>query len=425
MNTFLLLMLRVIKKDISAVKTILEPVLGSGRFSRFSTWKSLVRAIIALKMFTRKTSSSHVIDDPDLIESTEKLIIKEAQFETYGAEIRAIRNGSGPPKNSPLLPLNPILDDDGLLRVSGRIHRKQVKQGSNHRSAHPIILPKNHHVAVLIIRHYHSKIHHQGRHMTEGVIRSAGYWIVNGKRMISSEIHHCVTCRKLRGKFGWVQMADLPEDRLQEAPPFTFVGLDVFGPWSVVTRRTRGGSANSKRWGVLFTCLVSRGIHVELVEEVSSSSFINCMQRFIALRGPVQQIRSDRGTNFIGAVKELNIDAEFVETGPVKEYLTESKILWVFNPPHASHFGGVWERMIGSVRRILDALLLENRSFDLTHEVLSTFMAEACAIVNSRTQILRHQLSFHHQCCSHRNDQKPRSSYPSSGIRMLYAASGS
>lgn len=373
-----------IKKDISAVKTILEPALGSGRFSRFSTWKSLVRAIITLKMFARKTSASHVIDDPDLIESTEKLIIKEAQFETYGAEIRAIRNGSGPPKNSPLLPLNPILNDDGLLRVGGRIHRKQVKQGNNHRSAHPIILPKNHHVAVLIIRHYHSKIHHQGRQMTEGVIRSAGYWIVNGKRMISSEIHHCVTCRKLRGKFGWVQMADLPEDRLQEAPPFTFVGLDVFGPWSVVTRRTRGGSANSKRWGVLFTCLVSRGIHVELVEEVSSSSFINCMRRFIALRGPVQQIRSDRGTNFIGAVKELNIDAEFVETGPVKEYLTESKILWVFNPPHASHFGGVWERMIGSVRRILDALLLENRSFDLTHEVLSTFMAEACAIVNSR-----------------------------------------
>lgn len=102
-------------------------------------------------------------------------------------------------------------------------------------------------------------------------------------------------------------MADLPEDRLKEAPPFSYVGLDVFGPWSVVTRRTRGGSANSKRWGVLFTCLVSRAIHVELVEEVSSASFINCLRRFIALRGPVQQIRSDRGTNFIGAVKELSL----------------------------------------------------------------------------------------------------------------------
>lgn len=220
--------------------------------------------------------------------------------------------------------------------------------------------------------------------MTEGAIRSAGYWVINCKRMVSSEIHHCVTCKRLRGKFGWVQMADLPEDRLKEAPPFSYVGLDVFGPWSVVTRRTRGGSANSKRWGVLFTCLVSRAIHVELVEEVSSASFINCLRRFIALRGPVQQIRSDRGTNFIGAVKELSLDAEFVESGPVKDYLTMNKVLWIFNPPHASHFGGVWERMIGSVRRILDALLLENKSFDLTHEVLSTLMAEVCTIVNSR-----------------------------------------
>lgn len=98
----------------------------------------------------------------------------------------------------------------------------------------------------------------------------------------------------------------------------------------------------------------------------------------------MQQIRSDRGTNFIGAVKELSLDAEFVESGPVKDYLTMNKVLWIFNPPHASHFGGVWERMIGSVRRILDALLLENKSFDLTHEVLSTLMAEVCTIVNSR-----------------------------------------
>lgn len=126
---------------------------------------------------------------------------------------------------------------------------------------------------------------------------------------------------------------------------------------------------------------------MELVEEVSAASFINCLRRFIALRGPVQQIRSDRGTNFVGAVKELNINAQFVENGPVKTYLTNAKITWVFNPPHASHFGGVWERMIGSVRRILDALLLESRSLDLTHEVLSTLMAEVCAIVNSRPLI--------------------------------------
>lgn len=373
-----------LKKEVVTVKTTVKSVLGAKRFSRFSTWKSLVRALVTLKTLVRRTKTSAVPKDPALYESVEKLIIKEAQSEMYHDEIQAIRNGHEPPKNSPLLPLNPIVDGDGLLRVGGRIHRRQTHLSQDRHSAHPIIIPKGHHIAVLLIRHYHSVIHHQGRQMTEGAIRSAGYWVINCKHMVSSEIHQCVTCKRLRGKFGWVQMADLLEDRLKEAPPFSYVGLDVFGPWSVVTRRTRGGSANSKRWGVLFTCLVSRAIHVELVEEVSSASFINCLRRFIALRGPVQQIRSDRGTNFIGAVKELSLDAEFVESRPVKDYLTMNKVLWIFNPPHASHFGGVWERMIGSVRRILDALLLENKSFDLTHEVLSTLMAEVCTIVNSR-----------------------------------------
>ena len=213
-----------------------------------------------MKTYIRKRNNLPIAEEPSLLASTEKFIIKEVQSEMYSTEIKAIRGGNEPPKSSSLLPLNPILDGDGLLRVGGRTQRRQTTSDSDHYSAQPIIIPKGHHAAVLLIRHHHHMVHHQGRQMTEGAIRSAGYWIVNGKRMITSEIHHCVTCRKLRGKFGWVQMAELPKDRLEEAPPFSYVGLDVFGPWSVVTRRTRGGTANSKRWGVLFTCLVSRGI---------------------------------------------------------------------------------------------------------------------------------------------------------------------
>ena len=73
------------------------------------------------------------------------------------------------------------------------------------------------------------------------------------------------------------KMADLPSDRLEEPPPFTYVGLDVFGPWSVTTRRTRGGQANSKRWVVLFTRLCISAIHIEVIEELSSSAFINAL----------------------------------------------------------------------------------------------------------------------------------------------------
>ena len=167
-------------------------------------------------------------------------------------------------------------------------------------------------------------------------------------------------------------MADLPADRLEPGPPFSNVGLDTFGPWSVVARRTRGGRANSKRWAILFTCLTTRAIHIEVVEELSTSSFINALRRFYALRGPAKILRSDQGTNFIGCASLL------------KSYLAESGTKWIFNPPHASHMGGAWERMIGIVRRILDAIMLQVQNRAITHEVLTTFLAEVCAIVNAR-----------------------------------------
>lgn len=127
-----------------------------------------------------------------------------------------------------------------------------------------------------------------------------------------------------------------------------------------------------------------RAIHLEVIEELSSSSFINALKRFMSIRGPVRQFRSDRGTNFVGAVNELNIDSISVEDPPVKNFLTKNQAIWIFNPPHTSHFGGVWERMIGVIRRILDGMLSRTDSKEITNEVLVTFMAEVSSIVNSR-----------------------------------------
>ncbi len=76
-------------------------------------------------------------------------------------------------------------------------------------------------------------------------------------------------------------MADLPIDRLSTEPPFTYIGLDVFGPWTVVARRTRGGQAQSKRWAVLFTCMTTRAVHIELIDCMDSSTFINALRRFL------------------------------------------------------------------------------------------------------------------------------------------------
>ncbi|KAI7802674.1 hypothetical protein IRJ41_016809, partial [Triplophysa rosa] len=175
--------------------------------------------------------------------------------------------------------------------------------------------------------------------------------------------------------------SNLPSDRVNPDPPFSNVGIDVFGPWNIYSRRTRGGIAESKRWAVIFTCLGTRAVHFEVIESLSSSSFVNALRRFIAVRGPVRLLRSDRGTNFTGACKELKINEQDPE---FKGFLQDQGCTWVFNSPHSSHMGGVWERLIRVARRILDALLFKTDSTRLSHEVLVTLMSEVMAIMNAR-----------------------------------------
>lgn len=176
-------------------------------------------------------------------------------------------------------------------------------------------------------------------------------------------------------------MADLPPERLETCPPFTYVGLDVFGLWSITTRRTRGGKAESKQWVILFYC-ISR---FEVIDSMDTSSCINALRCFFAIRGPVKQLRSDCNTNLIGACKELVISKDKPDT-TVERFLNQQGCSWVFNPSHASHMGGSWECLIGVARRILDSMLLDQYTH-LTHEVLCMLMAEVTAIINARPLI--------------------------------------
>lgn len=119
-------------------------------------------------------------------------------------------------------------------------------------------------------------------------------------------------------------MANLPSSSVTPGPPFSAIGVDTFGPWSIVTRKTSG--AESNRWAIMFTCLTTRanhikvdGIHVKLIIHQS-------LRKKIAIRGNVRKLRSDRGTNFFEATKDLNTE---VMQGPVKNFLDQSMIKWI------------------------------------------------------------------------------------------------
>ena len=356
---------------------------GTYRFEKFSSWSRLIRAIGLLRRRARhfhRSVEKDYITDSELKKLTEVFILKEIQREMYSTEIDCIKGNKSIPKNSSLKTLSPVLDMQGLLRVGGRLSNAGMETGEKT----PIIIPGNSHIATLLVRHFHELVQHQGRHFTEGSIRSAGYWLTKGKRLINQIIHKCVKCRKLRAPVESQKMSDLPTCRVTPSPPFTYVGVDTFGPWSIVTRKTRGGAVNSKRWAIMFSCLSSRAVHIEVIEDMSASCFVNALRRFIAIRGPVKEFYSDRGTNFVGAVAELGMNQVNIEDDKVKSLLYKQGSTWFFNPPYASHMGGSWERMIGLVRRILDSMLCSVSAKSLTHEVLCTLLAEVMCIINSR-----------------------------------------
>lgn len=173
-------------------------------------------------------------------------------------------------------------------------------------------------------------------------------------------------------------MADLPKQRVEPAPPFTYCAVDYFGPWHV-----KRGRSLVKRYGALFTCLASRAIHIEVADTMETDAFIQALRRFISRRGPVREIRCDRGTNFIGAENEMKKAVEEIDDDKVKAELLKENIDWIKNPASASNFGGVWERQIRSIRNVMNALIREHGDH-MDEEILRTFLCEAEATVNSR-----------------------------------------
>ena len=207
--------------------------------------------------------------------------------------------------------------------------------------------------------------------MTVNEIRPNGIWIIGCSTEVSSFIFKCVKCRKYRKHNQDQRMGDLPSERLEATPPFTYSGMDCFGPFCV-----KEGRKEVKRYGLLFTCMCSRAIHVEVLDDLSTDCFLNALRCFIAIRGNVSQLHCDQGTNFIGARNELF-------TLATQEKVKELGVSFIFNPPASSHMGGVWERQIRTIRNVLRSILDQSAS-RLDTSSLGTFMYEAMAIVNSR-----------------------------------------
>ena len=172
-------------------------------------------------------------------------------------------------------------------------------------------------------------------------------------------------------------MADLPKERLMSGkPPISHAGVDYFGPLYV-----REARSNVNRYECLFSCLVTRAAHIEVVHSFDTDGFINALRRFINLRGNPTTIYIDNGTNFRAGEKEIRESLEDWIQQSIHEFLRQRNLIWKFNPPWGSHIGGAWERIIRCIRKFLRALLGQQLISD---EMLRTMMTEVQGILNSR-----------------------------------------
>ncbi|KAJ8369824.1 hypothetical protein SKAU_G00098520 [Synaphobranchus kaupii] len=359
-------------KSIPVLQTeVVEEEDDLSRFERFSKWQTALNVVARIKRLAKGDKTAEPIQVEDRREAS-LVLVKLAQKKAFKEEMRALSHGKLS-HNHQLYQLDPILQD-GVLRVGGRLKNASLPLDLKH----PVILPRDGVVTHLILDYCHAKTQHQGRGQTLNELRANGYWIVGGSKAVANHIKQCVICRRARRSTEEQKMADLPADRVDPSPPFTYSGMDCFGPF-----HTKQGRKEFKRYGLIFTCLSSRAVHIEMVEDLTTDAFLNALRCFIAIRGAVRQIRSDQGTNFVGAKNELAKAFKEVDKDRLTTYLAEKQCDFLMNTPDASHMGGVWERQIRTVRSVLNSVLSQSAG-RLDDASLRTFLYEAMSIVNSR-----------------------------------------
>ena len=220
-------------------------------------------------------------------------------------------------------------DSDGLWRCGGRLQNANLPLFT----IHPILLDKNHHLTILFIRQAHERVMHSRVKATLTELRSR-FWVVKGRSIVQQVLRRCVVCKRYEGQpYKAPPPPPLPPLRVKEAPPFTHTGVDFAGPLYV---KKENGHSCEKVWICLFTCCVVRAVHLDLVPDLSTSTFLNCLKRFVARRGLPSKIVSDNGKTFEAACKVIRT---IVSHPDVQAYLTGLGVKWIFNLPRAPWWG--------------------------------------------------------------------------------------
>ena len=301
------------EKTTNLLVTTQVPVIGSViKCEDFSTLTRLLRVtaqvLRAVKLFKRSISRPKGPLSPQELVEAERMWIVDTQTQLKSESKLNVWQKQ----------FNLFSDEHGLVRCRGRLNNADLPYATKY----PLFLPRQAHFTTLIVRRAHGHVMHNGVKETLTEVRRK-YWIIKGRSLVRSIIHYCVTCRRHEGApFRTPIPPALPAFRVQEQPPFTYTGVDYASPLHIRSKEA------SKVWICLFTCCVTRAIHLELVTDMSTDSFIRCLKRFAARRGMPKKILSDNGKSFKAAA--VFLERVFKDRTMV-DHLATVGTEWLFN----------------------------------------------------------------------------------------------
>lgn len=315
---------------------------------------------------------------PQELNNSMKIIVRYAQRKQFSKEIESVLNNKN--IKSGVGNLHPFVDSMGLLRVGGRLENNN---SISYDKKHPVILPKNCNIIHLIIQNEHLRLMHAGPKLCLSSL-SQRYHILNGIREVKKVLHKCIKCARLKAEAARQLMGSLPPERITASRPFQHVGIDFCGPFNMKVARVRKPIV-TKGYIAIFVCFAVKAIHLELVSDLTTESFLACLKRFVSRRGMPTKIFCDNAKTFKGASNTLkalyDLQASKDCRVAVNNYCSKNYIEFQWIPSYSPTFGGLWEAGVKSVKhhfkRVVGILCL-------TYEELNTVINQIEAILNSR-----------------------------------------
>ena len=340
-------------------------------YTKYSSFTRLIRVTAWMLRFVKRLlKQSYETDSLTSEELTEaeKIWIRYTQRKHFPYVLDKVHDK----RTNIAQQLGVFKDEEGLLRCRGRLEHSNLSQGARY----PILLHGKERLTSMIVDRVHRSNLHCGISQTLAQIRLK-YWIPKGRSVIRTVQRNCNVCRRHEGgPYRMPALAPLPPSRVQEAPPFSRTGLDYFGPLYIKT-----SEGPRKTWVCLFTCMVIRAVHLELLQDMTTEEFLMGFKRFISQRGTPNEIVSDNARQFKAASEVLKQIWKTANSDIVQSYITTLGINWKFIIELSPWMGGFYERLVGVVKRSLRKAIGRRM---LTLIQLQTILKQVEAIVNSR-----------------------------------------